>query len=426
MTFNFFNPSHLAFGSKLTKAFNQLNKLCNEAEDNLDYLFQIYDTYKQYINRNYRAPFPTRGDAPCRVDELFDLINDAIIIKSLEVTEEEKFHCAINIFKRSTNRLTVAEGITELKKGYAFVRSSTSNQSPNRDIQFVENISEGQGSFLFQYRIDSDGSVNIIDEENNYFLPSNFNQVTGMKKGDTIYSGHIAEEYEAVVIIGYARWGNNGEYTDGSPWTHGSCLDVQINGNSICSISGWQCRQYTVVYLKPGDKLTGSFKQAFKVNYTKTSVPVPTPAVLEMYRKNAGNGNNATASAVCTADAKLDESSVTSIISSGRIDLQSFAFSGDDNLAIKLPRVSDGTFRFTGHIKAEVTSGTAYRANGAIQFGKIGSANYGGAVYNDTEKDFDFLVPEGYDTIIFSAGCTTYIGPSFGTCKVSITNLHLY
>ena len=35
MTFDFFNTSNLAFGSKLTKAFNQLDRLCNEAEENI-------------------------------------------------------------------------------------------------------------------------------------------------------------------------------------------------------------------------------------------------------------------------------------------------------------------------------------------------------------------------------------------------------
>lgn len=279
MTFDFFNPSHLAFGSKLTKAFNQLNRLCNEAEDNLVDLFRIYDTYKQYVNRNYIAPFPTRPDAPVRVNELFDLINDGDVIKDIGFTDEGKLHCAINIFNPRTNRLTVAEGETDIKEGYAFARASISNQNPYREIQFVEDYFDGEGTLLFSFRIDSDNNINISEGAYNYFLPSNFDHITGISnETENIRPGYEAEDYEAIVLTGYARWGNNGEYTDGSPLSGKSCLKVSINGSLKVYNTGWQCRQYVVVYLKPGDKIDGNWVRGFKVKYTKKAVPVPRPS----------------------------------------------------------------------------------------------------------------------------------------------------
>lgn len=277
MTFDFFNPSHLAFGTKLTRAFNQLNNLCIDAEDNVQDLFRIYDIYKQYVNRNYPCPMPTRGDAPCRTNELFDLINDENTIKSFYITEEGKFHCALNIFRRTANRFTRAEGETDLKEGYAFCKSSISNSQPEREIQFTDTYTQGEGNFLFSFRIDSDNNINISENAYSYFLPSNFDHITGMTYEDEIHPDYTAKDYEAVLLIGWSSMDNNRPYGDVN-----SKLEVYLNGQEIEKVSGWLCRQFMVVYLKPEDKLTGSWSTGFRIKYTKNSVPIPAPAGIEV------------------------------------------------------------------------------------------------------------------------------------------------
>ena len=84
MPFNYFNPSHLAFGSKLTRAFRQLESLTDDVENLIENYSDNLRFFFQYVNRNYRIPFPVSGDSPAQVDQLFDLINDEINIRELE------------------------------------------------------------------------------------------------------------------------------------------------------------------------------------------------------------------------------------------------------------------------------------------------------------------------------------------------------
>lgn len=284
MTFDFFNPSHLAFGSKLTKAFNQLDRIYLDAKDAFDDLKRVYDTYNQYVGRNYLCPTPTRPDAPCRTNELFDLINDVNTIKELRVDNQGVLHCAVNIFKRSTNRITIASGTTELKSGYVFCTPSISNRQPERTLQFVEDESDGTGNFLFEYRIDDSNNINIVGDSSAYFLPGTFDSYTGMEyESDVLTDAHTggstytATDNECIVCIGYARYGGNRQYTDGSSSSRWSQLVIRVNGELVFNIAGIQQRNFGVVYLKPGDVLSGDIKRAFKVKYNETKAITPTP-----------------------------------------------------------------------------------------------------------------------------------------------------
>lgn len=285
MSFDFFNTSHLAFGSKLTKAFLQLDRLCSEAEENQENLELILQEYSQYVNRNYKAPFPTRPDAPCRTNELFDIINDLNAIKYIRLNEEGNLECAINLFKRVSNRFTVASGSTTLKEGYASVIDSISNAHPEREIQFTEEYPT-TGNVLFQFRVDPEDNINIVGDSKSYFLPGTFNHIIGMEYDEdvltdaTTSNGKVyeASSYECIICIGYARWGTDRQYTDGSPDGSWSSLLINKNGNTIENVNGIQQRVYSVIYLNPGDKLSGNIKRAFRVKYTQNEVPIPSPA----------------------------------------------------------------------------------------------------------------------------------------------------
>ena len=269
MSFDFFNPSHLAFGSKLTKAFNQLNRLALDAEDALDDLRRVYDVYTQYVNRNYPCPVPSRPDAPCRTNEIFDLINDVQTIKELKIGEDNKLHCAINIFKRNTNRITVATGETELKHGFIYCTPSISNQRPERELQFVEDTLDGVGNFIAEFRVDSDNNISIIGDSSSYFLPGNFDHVTGMEYEEDITfedGKYTATDNECIVCIGHGGTGIAFQQ-----------LRVNLNGEDVFLVNSRNLKNFSVMYLKPGDVLSGNMTRAFKVKYTKNIVPVPTP-----------------------------------------------------------------------------------------------------------------------------------------------------
>ena len=82
MTFEFFNTSSLAFGSKLTAAFKQLNNTMTYSLENIDRVLSDLDYYQQYIEKNYRVPSPTRPQMAVRTNEIFSVINarQAIIL----------------------------------------------------------------------------------------------------------------------------------------------------------------------------------------------------------------------------------------------------------------------------------------------------------------------------------------------------------
>lgn len=284
MTFDYFNTSHLAFGSKITKAFTQLERLLSEGEDNLQDLFAIYEFYNQYIDKNYPAPFPTRPDAPVRAKELYDLLNDGNTLKNVYMDEDGVLHVSVNLFKRISNRFTIATGSTTLKKGYAFCRDSISNKNYTREIQFVEDYESGIGNFLFEFRIDADNNINIVgDESLNYYFPSNFDHITSMRKDDGyIFQSsrldrasdvYTAQDYEVVLLVGYMS-PNDADNPKGSNISN---LHYTVNGEERMKLCGRGQRAYDIAYLKPGDILRASCKYAFKVKYISGEAIPPQP-----------------------------------------------------------------------------------------------------------------------------------------------------
>ena len=66
MTFEFFNTSNLAFGSKLTSAFKTLDDMAQRSSNNINTLLSDLEFYEQYLDRNYRVPAPTTGTMAAR------------------------------------------------------------------------------------------------------------------------------------------------------------------------------------------------------------------------------------------------------------------------------------------------------------------------------------------------------------------------
>lgn len=255
MSFDFFNTSALAFGAKLTAAFKTLNNNMGYAIDNLNKVLGDLDYYQQYLNKNYRVPVPTRAGMAARTNEIFALIDKTVNIKHLEL-ENGLFTVEITFFTMNTSRITDAVGSTELKEGYAFVSPTISNSRTSRNIRFSENNSpEGNEILLFGFRIDSKNNIMLKGDlrTNLMLFPQDATQYTSLTKGSNVPNPYTARDYECICCVGYE---NN--------------INVKVNNQTIISGSGSEHhpqRRHCIVYLKPNDVLSGTFEQAFKINY---------------------------------------------------------------------------------------------------------------------------------------------------------------
>lgn len=249
MSFDFFNTSHLAFGSKLTAAFKQLEKLKNEAKLNLDNVLATQDVYKQYIARNYQVPVPATLDSSCRVDEVFQIIDAPFIIKRMEYTGG-KLYVDILSFNKTTLRITCASGNTTLKEGSAYYEQAISNVTTGRDIKFVNKSKSETGIKLFDFRIDKNGYI-CLENASEYIQSSNYGQYQSITDGGNIGLPYTATDYECVIAVG--QLGNT---------------DIRLNGTTILGYWGTQnVKRFIVVYMKAGDTLSGNASMAFKVKY---------------------------------------------------------------------------------------------------------------------------------------------------------------
>lgn len=259
MPFDYFNTGYLAFGSKLTRAFRQLEKMFNDAEDNIGVTLKNLEILGDYVNRNYRAPFPTSEDMAVRCSELFDVINDSYYFKELEY-KDGTLRISINLFDRQTNRMTILSGSTSIKEGYAYFKKSVSNISPASTITFSEKQDDGLGVVLFKYRIDYNNFINIEDGTSDVisFGVGNMDKINDISFGDSLTLPYEATDYCCVAVFG--KWNNN----------QGTSLSVQLNSKDIFTSRGSGHKNTCFVYLKPKDVLKASVYDSAKfVKYRK-------------------------------------------------------------------------------------------------------------------------------------------------------------
>lgn len=255
MSFDFFNTSLLAFGSKLTAAFKTLDNSANYAIDNLNKVLSDLDFYQQYLNKNYRVPIPTREGMAVRSNEIFALIDETIFIKKMEVSNG-LFSVEISFFTSSVNRMTNAVGSTELKQGYAYVIPTISNSNPTRNIRFssTNDIKSGE-KLLFGFRIDSDNNIFLEGDlrESLKLYPQDATQYKSLSKGSSISLPYTATEPVCVCLIGNL---NN--------------ISVAKNGKVLIKDGGethhGQIR-HCILYLKKDDVVTGTINRGFIINY---------------------------------------------------------------------------------------------------------------------------------------------------------------
>ena len=133
MSYDFFNPTDLAFGQKLTAAFISLNNLANAAASNLEDVYKNQEFYADYIGKNYPVSKPRKLGDPCRTDELYNLVNDHFMrITNLKKNDDGKLFIEAHLFNQRTNRMTHLTGTTDLEEGYIYYSEANSVIKPDK------------------------------------------------------------------------------------------------------------------------------------------------------------------------------------------------------------------------------------------------------------------------------------------------------
>jgi len=265
MTFEFFNTSNLAFGSKLTSAFKTLDDMAQRSSNNIDILLSDLEFYEQYLDRNYRVPAPTTGTMAARTNELFNLLDEKVEIQEVDYSDG-LFSFGCSWCDKNTKKITVASGTTSIKNGYAYVLPASSNTRMRRTIRFSDVADKANSEIqLFQYRINSNGNIfligNLIDSLD--LFPQEFNQYKSLGKGSNISLPYTAKDYECIAVRAYYHSNGDDDVLKD--------LKVAVNGKIIMNARdtfphhlGYR---HCIVYLKPNDVLTGTYGAAFKINY---------------------------------------------------------------------------------------------------------------------------------------------------------------
>lgn len=256
MSFDFFNTSLLAFGSKLTAAFTTLTNNAKYAIENVDKALSELEYYQQYINKNYRVPVPTRSTMAVRVNEIYSVIDESVDIKELKY-ENNTFSVEVTYFNNSTNKITNAVGETStLKEGYAYVVPSTTNTRMTKEIRFSSSDDKkGNEILLFKFRVDNEGKIFLGGDLRTTLklFPQDATQYTSLSGGETITFPYTAQDYECICVIGYID-------------------NILVNVNDTTIIKGgggggYHNRNHAIIYLKKGDVVSGTIETGFKINY---------------------------------------------------------------------------------------------------------------------------------------------------------------
>lgn len=264
MPFDFFNPGRTGWGKKITAAFNLLDDLLNDARENISYVSENIDYYRQFIT-NYRAPEPMNPDAPVRSDEVYNQLTDKVYIKLTE--NNNQYTIEYSVMTAGSNRPTRYVGTTNLDKGFAFASppQSLTNLESNITFKSTEKY-DGKQVLLFQFSIDKNTKTFYMHNPAFYFgsQPCDDTHLHTVSIGANLNLPYTANNYEGVIFT----------HNDTNKRTGGQPMGSNIYKNGVLlsqSDSGLiQCMPFGVLYLKPGDQLTGTnIQQLFRFHYNR-------------------------------------------------------------------------------------------------------------------------------------------------------------
>lgn len=263
MTYNYFNSGRLAFGKKITAAFNSLNELLNSAKEHIDLTINSLSYYTEFSGKNYQTPEPITGNMIARTDELFDILNAGYFVCQLTCNKEE-MQVKMTVFSKEYSRITCATGKTNKRTGYAIVKLSTSLTDFNKTIRFSDSDDATTGEMtLFQF-VCSDDTVLIKSPEKYRGLGigecARYTSFSLTNIGSGSYTSNKLAECVLVKI------GTSSGTVEENP-----SPVLRLNDNIIFRMDyTHHGRPFFILYLKEGDRITGDrISTIYRINYNK-------------------------------------------------------------------------------------------------------------------------------------------------------------
>ena len=289
MSFDFFNTSYLAFGTKITKAFRSLATFLDDANKRLEYVQGQLAYLDQYINKNYRVSTPTSAGAPVRCKEMYDVLkNNPVADLNIQLATTDDVIDGISvrctIFSPSKYKITNLSGEThELAKGSVYANLSVRYGNFSGTLDFVSLEEEGETYpddsiynlstsrvKLFSFEIVPDERKIILSQLNNYInlIPGAYNRTySNYQISDITDSITDIELPSRKFLLGVTPVFGNTSPT----------VQVKFNGQSDYT-AVFRCKsgdaggegqiRYVPLYLSKGDILRGgSFDKIYEVKY---------------------------------------------------------------------------------------------------------------------------------------------------------------
>lgn len=159
MSFDFFNSSYLAFGSKITRAFKSLAQMLDESTENVDYLIRQLSVYN-FSDKNYKIGFPTSETRGVQGQQIFNVLNSQpTIIKNIAINEQGGL--TVSFITINKNKITVATGDSgNLTWGWVLVTLTNTNNSIEKTLRFTQEEPgdtawSNPESVVFKFRIEN-------------------------------------------------------------------------------------------------------------------------------------------------------------------------------------------------------------------------------------------------------------------------------
>lgn len=256
MTFDYFNAGRTAWGKKISGVFNTLELMAKAAEDRVTEVTSDTDFFLQFVDRNYRAPEPVRGDLPARVEDMLNVTSNVIQIKEVKYDSGRLNVTAIYHDAMSGRSITLS-GSTTMSSGYVYAKPPNGSKTIKGQLTFSSGERDTElykETALFSFKIiDNDVYINNFGNMNTQLkgaLP-----ITGfemVKVGTNSYTA--TEAYECVIVSGGNNWFN-----------------LKLNNQVIFDVGSLQFSQlHVTLYLKKGDKVTGdTLQNIWKIKYKR-------------------------------------------------------------------------------------------------------------------------------------------------------------
>lgn len=258
MSYDYFNTSSLAFGTKLTTAFNSLSRLIDETKESMAYIQEARDFYAPYYEKNFDVPIPKTPQSAVRTEYFsdwaltadprveYEFANDGIDFTV--VTKDSAYGVVTKHVGYTQDNVGSVYGIREYRT--------------SGDVQLLSFVEKEGYDHLFDYRYSNQKWI-ILSNQNTDLIPleyGEYNQYRELNVVETVTPGsYTATDYECVVLSGYEQYA--------PPNIQRQKLEVYLNDDLVCDTTESLGFSKVVLYLRPGDVIKGKYSNGLRILY---------------------------------------------------------------------------------------------------------------------------------------------------------------